>query len=143
MIASICTQCVRAARPLDPAQDQLGRDGMVGGEDGLADFCEFGMRSTRRRRDRPPRRDSAPGSRRAHRWRQSRRGGGSAKKNRTPARQAAMPACLSWVLSLSKDLPRPRCERQRGLGDHPCWAFGETVRIRRRIPAIAPGRRSG
>jgi len=97
--------------PFNPAQDQLGRDDMVAGEDGLADFCEFGMRSTRRRRDRPPCRDSAPGSRRAHRWHQSRRGGGSAKKNRTPARQAAMPACLSWVLSLSKDLPRPRCER--------------------------------
>src|SRR6478609_11632000 len=124
--------------PFNPAQDQLGRDDMVAGEDGLADFCEFGMRSTRRRRDRPPRRDSAPGSRRAHRWHQSRRGGGSAKKNRTPARQAAMPACLSWVLSLSKDLPRPWCERQRGLGDHPCCAFGETARIRRRIPAIAP-----
>jgi len=72
-----------------------------------ADFCEFGMRSTRRRRDRPPRRDSAPGSRRAHRWRQSRRGGGSAKKNRTPARQAAMPACLSWVLSLSQGSAPP------------------------------------
>jgi hypothetical protein len=26
--------------PFNPAQDQLGRDGMVGGEDGLADFCE-------------------------------------------------------------------------------------------------------
>jgi hypothetical protein len=34
--------------PFNPAQDQLGRDGMVGGEDALADFCEFGMRSTHR-----------------------------------------------------------------------------------------------
>jgi len=93
--------------PFNPAQDQLGRDDMVAGEDGLADFCEFGMRSTRRRRDRPPCRDSAPGSRRAHRWHQSRRGGGSAKKNRTPARQAAMPACLSWVLSLSQGSAPP------------------------------------
>ena len=29
--------------PFNPAQDQLGRDDMVAGEDGLADFCEFGI----------------------------------------------------------------------------------------------------
>lgn len=101
--------------PFNPAQDQLGRDDMVAGEDGLADFCEFGMRSTRRRRDRPPRRDSAPGSRRAHRWHQSRRGGGSAKKNRTPARQGSAPPAVRAVARAG----RSSVLRLRRNGAHP------------------------
>ena len=97
--------------PFNPAQDQLGRDDMVAGEDGLADFCEFGIdplagvgsSTAPGQRTRvqacPSMAPIAPGRRLRQEEPDTGRG------------SAAMPACLSWVLSLSKDLPRPRCER--------------------------------